>query len=359
MNAIAKIDVELLRGLEPLAAFSDGRLAELAGLCLLQAAPPETDPFAARGLAGQAVYLVRGKLSLRHADGRASVITGGSQEARHPLGRHDGMFSTARTLGEVELLRIDDELLDVMATWDAIGSGGPGIPGGVPAPSPLTPANRDSLSRIFASGGFRYGAFAQLPAAHIEELFSRFARIAVRAGDAVIREGDDGDFYYVVEAGAFRVTRMVDGDTLTLAELGAGDAFGEEALVSEAKRNATVTAQAAGTLLRLSKQDFMTLLREPLLHRVSMDEARQKVASGGQWLDVRLASEARHERLPGALNIPLADIRAAIGGLDREREYVVYCQSERRSSAAAFLLVQRGYKAYLLQGGLRGGEGQA
>jgi rhodanese-related sulfurtransferase len=56
--------------------------------------------------------------------------------------------------------------------------------------------------------------------------------------------------------------------------------------------------------------------------------------------------------LPGAVNVPLSEIRNAIGLLDREREYVVYCQSGRRSSAAAFLLSQRGYRASWLEDGL-------
>ena len=85
-----------------------------------------------------------------------------------------------------------------------------------------------------------------------------------------------------------------------------------------------------------------------------MDEARQRVISGAQWVDVRYPSEYQYDKLPGAINIPLSEIRNAFGVLDTRKEYIIYCQSERRSSAAAFLLAQRGYKAYLLQGGLWG-----
>jgi rhodanese-related sulfurtransferase len=73
---------------------------------------------------------------------------------------------------------------------------------------------------------------------------------------------------------------------------------------------------------------------------------------GGQWIDVRYPSEYQYDKLPGAINIPLAEVRNAFDVLNKGRDYVVYCQSERRSSAAAFLLAQRGYKAYLLSGGL-------
>ena len=141
---------------------------------------------------------------------------------------------------------------------------------------------------------------------------------------------------------------------MLLAELKGGDAFGEEALVSEAKRNATVTMKSAGVLLRLDKQDFVELLKEPLLHRITMDEARQRAISGAQWVDVRYPSEYQYDKIPGAINIPLSEIRNAFGVLDKGKDYIIYCQSERRSSAAAFLLAQRGYNAFLLQGGLWG-----
>ena len=111
-----------------------------------------------------------------------------------------------------------------------------------------------------------------------------------------------------------------------------------------------------GALFRLDQKDFNDLLRAPLLQRVKMPEAQAKVAAGAQWLDVRYPSESQFDKLPGAINIPVAEIRDAARLLDQDREYVVYCQSGRRSSAAAFLLAQRGYKAFLLEGGLWGGE---
>jgi rhodanese-related sulfurtransferase len=96
------------------------------------------------------------------------------------------------------------------------------------------------------------------------------------------------------------------------------------------------------------------LLREPLLRRVSLEDARAKVAAGAQWIDVRYPSEYQYDKFAGAINIPLSEIRNAFGALDKAKEYVLYCQSERRSAAAAFLMSQRGFRAYVLAGGLWG-----
>jgi len=89
------------------------------------------------------------------------------------------------------------------------------------------------------------------------------------------------------------------------------------------------------------------------LHAVARDEAERLVTSGeARWLDVRYAAEYSEDGLPGAINLPLNEIRSAFDLLDRNVQYVVYCQSGRRSSAAAFLLAQHGFKASWLHGGL-------
>ena len=160
------------------------------------------------------------------------------------------------------------------------------------------------------------------------------------------------DSYYVIESGRCEVSRQVGGAPLHVAELKAGDAFGEEALVAGERRNASVRMKTDGALWRLAKPDFIELLQAPLLHGLAAQEARQHVAAGGVWLDVRYPAEFTQDGLPGAMNIPLNEIRGAFGVLDKGREYIVYCQSGRRSSAAAFLLAQHGLSAAWLIGGL-------
>jgi len=208
----------------------------------------------------------------------------------------------------------------------------------------------------FSLGSLRAGIFAQLPAARIDDLLRRFERVKVARGDTVIREGDEGDFYYLIESGRFQVGRMVGGAEVMLAELKTGDAFGEEALVSEAKRNASVTALAAGYLLRLNRNHFNEMLREPLLRRLGYDDASERVRRGALWLDVRYPSEYQYDKLPGAINVPLAEVRNMFAVLDRSKDYIAYCQSGRRSAAAAFLFAQRGFKVWLLEGGLKAVE---
>jgi len=118
-----------------------------------------------------------------------------------------------------------------------------------------------------------------------------------------------------------------------------------------------VTMTTDGMLLRLSKEDFNQLLLAPLLLKVTGEEAARRVAAGATWIDVRFPAEYQSDGYPGAINIPLNDIRQASAALDPAKEYIVYCQTGRRSSAAAFLLSQRGLHAALLDGGMRARAG--
>lgn len=347
-----RVNAETLKAFEPLGSLSDARLNELAAHCQLEAIGRNSDPFLVRSIAGQAVYLLRGELALTYPDGTSKILMAGSERSRYPIAQRGEVFTSAKTVTDVELVRIDDDLLDVTTTWDQVASV-EGPPAG-PFKGGGALANWSMMSGMFSVASLKYGAFSQLPPAHIEELLSRFQRIEVRKNDVVISEGSEGDFYFVIENGRCKVERMVGGVSMLLAELRSGEAFGEEALVSDVKRNATVTMKTDGMLLRLSKKDFVELLREPLLRRVAAEEARAKVANGAQWIDVRYPSEYQYDRLPGAINIPLSDIRNAFGALDKSKEYVLYCQSERRSAAAAFLLAQRGFKTFVLAGGLWG-----
>jgi len=191
-------------------------------------------------------------------------------------------------------------------------------------------------------------AFKNMPPANIKALLEKMETILVEEGDVVVQQGTEGDYYYVLTEGEATVTRMVE-----LAKLTPGASFGEEALVSETKRNASITMNTNGMLMRLSKQNFTALLKDPLLERVSPDEARQKANKGAIWLDVRHAKEFAHSRLPKAINIPLHEVRLRMDELDKDKNYICYCSTGRRSSAAAFLLVQNGFDASVLNGGIK------
>lgn len=349
------LDIRVLASLEPISAFSATRLRELLDYCHTENIPMGADPFSKHGLAGQSVYLVRGEIELTYQDGNRVVVSANSEWAKHPLGKRQPVILTARALSDSQLLRIDDDLLDRMVTWDQFSGQDFGLVGDTEkVESGLDEEGRKRLlsSSMFSAESLKGGPLAHLPTANIGALLQRVETIAVWEDDVVIREGEEGDYYYLIDTGKAQVTRRVGGVDMVLADLKAGDVFGEEALISDAKRNATVTMKTNGVLLRLGRQDFLALLQEPLLRKVSYAQAQQAVSAGAVWLDVRHPPEYRYDRLPGAVSVPLNDIRNAIGVLDKSKSYIAYCQSGRRSAAAAFILAQAGYDVRVLEHGL-------
>ena len=348
-SSVTGVPVDGLARLAPLTALSRGRLAELAKAAREVRAPRGSDPLAEHAGTDHTVYLMRGEILLVFAGGGSLVVVGGSGDGLHPLNRRQTTVVRSKAITEVDLLVLDDDAMDIAVTWDEAAAAGRRTA----AADEAGQGESTSAAALLSLANLRQGALAQLPSARIEELLRRFERVTMHGGEAVVREGDEGDWFYVIASGKCVVERTVGGVNVEVAELRRGDAFGEEALVSEARRNATVTMLTEGTLFRLAKADFKELLVEPLLHRLDWAEARAHVAQGAVWLDVRYPSEYQHDRLSGAINVPLSEVRNSFGVLDPRTEYIVYCGSGRRSAAAAFLFAQRGFKVYWLRGGLR------
>jgi CRP-like cAMP-binding protein len=345
------LDLRLLRSFTPLDGLKKENLLALARKTSLKELSQGRTLFREGDQDKRTYYLVKGDVELRSGDDLVAVVRAGTVDARNALAPGVIRRFTARAGTDIEYLSIDSDLLDVLLTWDQTGSYEVEELNG---DSPIT--GDDWMTTLLQTK-----AFHRIPPANLQAIFMRMQRVGFRAGEVVIKQGGEGDFFYAITQGRCVVTREtpLNRDGIRLAELGPGDTFGEEALISEAKRNATVTMLSDGSLMRLNKQDFTTLLNEPMLHRVNYDEAVGQVEGGGaKWLDVRLPSEFETFRLPGAINVPLYFIRLKMKQLDVNQRYVVVCDTGRRSSAGAFILNERGYDAIVLDGGLIAAEPQ-
>lgn len=296
------------------------------------------------------VYVISGELLLLSGGEEVAVIEGGTKEAAHPVAHVIPRKVTAKARNRVEYLAIDSDLLDVMLTWDQTGSyevGELGLDTGDQA------ASDDWMLTLLQTK-----AFHKIPPANIQAIFMRMQQVNHSTGDVIIKQGDEGDYFYVVIKGSCSVMREtpLNKDGIKLADLTIGDTFGEEALISDARRNATITMSSDGSLMRLAKEDFKSLLNEPMLKWVNKEQADEIVGNDGIWLDVRLPSEFENFHEPDAINIPLYFIRLKLGTLDKDKRYVVCCDTGRRSSAGAYILNERGFDAFVLRDGLEMSE---
>ena len=343
MTEPSPLELTLLRTFSPLDGLKGENLRALARKTTIREMGQGRLLFKEGDSDKRTFYLVSGTVDLLAGGHVVGTVKGGTPDARHPIAPVLPRRCSARVASDhIEYLAIDSDLLDVLLTWDQTGTYEVGElqPGA---------ASDDWMTLLLQSR-----AFHKIPPANLQAVFIRMERVSFAAGETVIRQGAEGDYFYAIVSGRCVVTREtpLNREGIKLAELGMGDTFGEEALISGARRNATVTMVTDGTLMRLGKDDFNSLLNEPMLHWVDYDEARDVVASGGRWLDVRLPSEFEHCHFEHAINVPLYFIRLKLNTLDPSVPYVVCCENGRRSSAAAYILSERGFDTRVLTGGI-------
>jgi len=287
-------------------------------------------------------YLLEGKITLDAADGLPPLlIQAGSEAGRHPLVRQNPRRYTAVAHTSCRIAAFDEAALDGLIAQDQTTA--------------YEVQDFEGIDPYWLFDLLRNPAFARVPPANLHALFRRFRPKPVTAGEVLIRQGDPvGDYYYLIREGHAQVVRRNDaGLEVMLARLSPGHSFGEEALIAHTARNATVTMLSDGLVMCLSAEDFDTLLKEPLLRQLSAAEAVALLRRGNaDLIDVRLPDEFKQGNIKGSFNIPLCTLRLKVGALDQRRVHIMVCETERRSSIAAFILAQRGLDARVLKGGL-------
>lgn len=291
------------------------------------------------------LYLLSGEVELVDALGKRTVVSAGGLESWHAIDHFQPRRSTATALSDVSIVKFDSYRLDTILSWDQ--SAGYMI---------LDIAANRQLDQ---DAGWmikllKSNLFYSVPPANIQEIFRRLQPVDLKAGDVVLRQGDEADGCFFIKQGVCEVSVLSPGAgrPVSIAMLEAGQVFGEEALLSEANRNATVSMATDGILMRLDKADFIALLKEPVVSSADFAASLALVAAGGQWLDVRTTDEFSADHMRGAQNMPLNVLRLKSRLLNAEKHHVVYCDTGRRSSAAAFLLKNAGFRVDVLAGGL-------
>ena len=340
-----QMTTELLKRFSPLDGLKRDNLAALARKVQVRELSPGQVLFKEGDTEKRTIYIVSGILELQDQGKVVGTVDGGSDFARNPVAPVFPRRVSAKARDRVQFISIDSDLLDVMLTWDQTGTY---------EVSELHGQNDAGGAEDWMTMLLQTKAFHKIPPANIQAIFMRMQQINYKSGDVILKQGSEGDYFYVLTRGSALVTREtpLSKDGIKLAELAVGDTFGEEALISDAKRNATVTMVTDGSVMRLGKEDFKKLLNEPMLDWVDAAEAQEIVQGGGQWLDVRLPSEYDNQHLDNAINIPLYFMRLKINTLDQKLKYVVCCDTGRRSSAGAYILSERGFQAFVLRGGI-------
>jgi MFS family permease len=109
----------------------------------------------------------------------------------------------------------------------------------------LVPAGLELLRKV--------SILSMLPEPTLDRLARALVRVEAQPGDVIIREGDEGDRFYVIESGTVEVTK----EGRHIADLGPGDFVGEIALLRDVPRVATVVATSELVLQSLERSQFI------------------------------------------------------------------------------------------------------
>ena len=339
----ANITLKDLSNYQPLNTLNPENLREIYGKMKVVEISKGDNIFLKGDAGGDHIYLHDGVVDLIENKKIVKTLESGTDDTKTALAHIIPRNFSAVAKTNIVAFMIDSDLLDMMLTWDQTGS--------FQVEELQADEDDDWMSRILSTEAFR-----RIPPANIQAIFTSLEDVDFKAGDAVIKQGDPGDYFYIIKSGRCMVTRKMPGQDkdIKLAELEAGASFGEEALISDAERNATIVMLSDGVLSRLSKEQFLELLNAPMLSTIDYSGAKEKVDNGeAEWLDVRLPAEHQSAHIKGCTHIPLIFLRMKVGTLDPDKHYILYCDTGRRSSSASYILNERGFNTSVLQDGLK------
>lgn len=262
-----------------------------------------------------AYFLVRGRLRLWGPD---RTLTAAEPAAGQPF--YPGS-AAAFAVTAVQLLQVNTRPIAFLL--DAL----PGSLGGCDF------ADEPWLARFLDSS-----LLQRLDTARWQQVLRGMSAHAVSRNRRVLTQGEPGAHFYVIQRGRARVHR----GTQELALLGPGDFFGEDALIAGAPRNASVTALTDCSLLRLPRSAFLRLLVQGVV-----PSAQQVTGARARQLQIGPALQQDAQQLC----LPLHDLRQHLSLLEPHCDYYVSGADVPARALAVFILLQRGFRAWVLSPG--------
>lgn len=299
-------------------------------------------------------YLLDGEVELQAENQSSSIIVSGSERGKYALAQLQPRQFSAKAKTALKILLIERKDLDQLMLLAQEATVNPMLSTGSSTDMEVDIVDGADDETDWMTKMLQSELFSRMPMANIHQLFALLEPIDYKAGDVVITQGEPGEHYYIISEGKCAVSRKPTpkSNDVKLAELKSGDSFGEEALISSAKRNATVTMMTDGVLMQLAKDTFIELIKKPTLQSLNFADAEALINEGAKWLDVRFPNEYQESSVEDSINIPLNSLRLQTDKLDLEGNYILYCDTGGRSSTGAFLLAERGYQVSYLEGGL-------
>lgn len=337
-------EARIIRQLIPLSTLPSQAFISLCAQLHLEHAEQGTTLFKRGDENDSLYYLLNGSVNLQTETFTIETIKAGSDSARFAIAHQVPRKVDAVANSRIQFLRLNADMMK-MTTEKAYEENESNM-----MADDLEDSD-DWMTTLLKSPIFR-----ALPPANLQKLLMSLQEITCGPGEVIIKQGDPGDYYYIIKKGQAIISRKPSPNAkdVKLSKLADLDTFGEDALISGEPRSTTITAITHMTLLRLGKEQFINLIKLPTLKYIGIDELHAQMAQGAEIIDVRVPDEYKHSHLPQSTNVPFFSLRMYLKTLNRHHPIVVVCKDGKTSEMAAFILQQNKFNALILKQGIAG-----
>ncbi|XP_017317717.1 cGMP-dependent protein kinase 1 isoform X1 [Ictalurus punctatus] len=155
--------------------------------------------------------------------------------------------------------------------------------------------------------------FKSLRDGQLSSIIDSMEEVKFQENEVIVREGAEGDTFYIILKGEVEVTKKVNGQQKIIRKMKQGDHFGELALIRENLRTATCTALGSVTCFAIDKEAFeetipieiLELHDDPDLLENTQTSKKQSLVSSLQLSDLIpvLYQEGRYQGSPVTLGL--------------------------------------------------------
>jgi rhodanese-related sulfurtransferase len=337
---------QVIRQLIPLTTIATHQFETLCNELTVETVERNTFLFTKKDTAEDLIYLIDGSITLQSGKLKVETIKSGTQSSRFAIAHQIPRKIDAYANTVIRFLRLN------LATINALSN--------------ISYEEEDTRYMVidepeeemddgdWMTTLLKSPIFSALPPSNLQQIIMGLEEVSFEKGELIIKQGAPGDYYYIVKKGICLLSRRPSPNAkeIKLAQLRNQDTFGEDSLLSGEPRNVNITALSKITLLRLNKDKFLSLIKEPALQFISHAQIEDKLAEGAILLDIRTPDEYKNHHLPKSVNTPFFSLRMQLKIFDKTKAVLIVCADEKNSAAAAFLLLRNKFNAFIVAGGM-------
>ena len=287
-------------------------------------------------------YLLFGSIEVSTLNGEVYYLSHLDEKAALPFISASTQRVSVSARSDCKIMQVDAKQLESLLAW------------GLAAKCLLAEiANQAKLESdyLWIKSLLESKLFLKVPPLNLQQIIQKFESLKVNKHQCIIQQGDEGDCCYFLKSGAANVFQSDSGEQ-PIATLSQGDVFGEDALVNNELRNASVIMCQDGELMRLAQQDFFSLLVKPSVNYTSLNTCLHAQIDSICLIDVRTEAEFNAGHYAGSIHLPLhlSFLKSAL--LVSDMHYVCYSNRLDRAEMASYFLSQQGFKVQALKPGI-------